>query len=114
MCYGGSILLFYIYLIPISIASFVFLLTNFLSETIISEGDSKNVTFYIIIGNIINLILDFVFVIVFDLGIFGLALATIIGSLFPLIQFIRFYLNDRTRIKLNLYFILLMVFLVFL
>ena len=101
MGYGGNILLFYSYLIPISIASFVFLLTNFLSETIISEGDSKNVTFYIIIGNIINLILDFVFVIVFDLGIFGLALATIMGSLLPFIQFIWFYLNNRTKIKLN-------------
>lgn len=55
---------------------FVFLY-NICSAILRSIGDSKTPLYFLITAAIINIVLDLVFVIVFDLGIIGVALATI-------------------------------------
>lgn len=87
------------YLLPLSLFAFIFIFTLFFAETIISEGDSKRPTIFLIIGNIVNLILDPILGITLGFGIVGLAYASIIGSLIPFFQLIHIYYKN-TKIKI--------------
>lgn len=54
---------------------------NLLSATIRALGDSKHPVQYLIIGSVANIALDLLFILVFHLGIFGAAFATVISQL---------------------------------
>ncbi len=54
---------------------------NLLSATIRALGDSKHPVQYLIIGSVINIALDLVFIMVFQWGIFGAAFATVVSQL---------------------------------
>lgn len=58
---------------------FIFLF-NACSALLRSIGDSKTPLYFLILAAIINIILDLVFVLVFDMGVVGVALATIIAQ----------------------------------
>lgn len=83
------------YMIPLLIFSFIFIFNNLLSECVQSEGDSKRPTYYVILGNIINLILCPIFIFVLNLNVAGLAYALIISSLVPLLLFLNIYLSKK-------------------
>lgn len=94
------------YMIPLLIFSFIFIFNHLLSECIQSEGDSKRPTYYIILGNIINLILCPIFIFVLKLEVVGLAYALIISSFIPLLLFLNIYLfkkDMQLRISLKDY-----------
>lgn len=55
-------------------------LYNACSALLRSIGDSRTPLYFLILAAIINIILDLVFVIVFNMGVFGVALATIIAQ----------------------------------
>lgn len=102
-----------LYIIPLVLCSFVFILTHFFSETLQSEGDSKIPTTSMICGNIIKFILSPIFIFYFKLGIFSLALSTIIGLLVPLFIFIYIYFfkrNIRVYFDMNCFKINLNIF----
>ena len=54
---------------------------NLLSATIRALGDSKHPVQYLIIGSVVNIGLDLVFIMVFHCGIFGAAFATVVSQL---------------------------------
>jgi putative MATE family efflux protein len=54
---------------------------NLLSATIRALGDSKHPVQYLIIGSVANIALDLLFILVFHLGIFGAAFATVVSQL---------------------------------
>jgi putative MATE family efflux protein len=54
---------------------------NLLSATIRALGDSKHPVQYLIIGSVVNIGLDLVFIMVFHWGIFGAAFATVVSQL---------------------------------
>ncbi len=54
---------------------------NLLSATIRALGDSKHPVQYLIIGSVVNILLDLVFILVFHWGIFGAAFATVVSQL---------------------------------
>ncbi|WP_029233537.1 MATE family efflux transporter [Butyrivibrio sp. VCB2006] len=54
---------------------------NLLSATIRALGDSKHPVQYLIIGSVVNIGLDLVFIMVFHMGIFGAAFATVVSQL---------------------------------
>ncbi|QUH21378.1 MATE family efflux transporter [Alkaliphilus sp. B6464] len=58
---------------------FIFLF-NACSALLRSIGDSRTPLYFLILAAIINIVLDLVFVIVFDMGVVGVALATIIAQ----------------------------------
>lgn len=58
-------------------------------------GDSKHPLYYLITSSIVNVILDLVFVIVFDLGIAGVAIATVIAQFISAI--LAFYRLTHTK-----------------
>ena len=56
------------------------MLYNILAGIIRSLGDSKTPLYFLIISSIINIILDMLFVIIFDMGVAGVAWATLIAQ----------------------------------
>ena len=53
---------------------------NFLAAMLRALGDSKTPLYFLIVSTIINVVLDILFVFVFELGIMGAALATVIAQ----------------------------------
>ena len=67
------------YLQPISIGSFIYLLSSALSIIVRGDGNPRLVMVAGTVGNLTNIALDYVFVMRMGMGIFGAGLATIIG-----------------------------------
>ncbi len=67
------------YLWPINLFAFVYMLSSALSVIVRNDGNPKLVMIAGTAGNLTNILLDYVFVLIFKMGIFGAGLATIIG-----------------------------------
>lgn len=76
---------------------------NMASAVLRGVGDSKNPLIFLIIASIANLVLDLVFVIVFDMGVFGVALATslaqLLSAIFSIFKLMRFEESIRLRLS---------------
>lgn len=70
---------------------------NSISAILRGLGDSKNPLIFLIISTVLNIILDIVFIIYFDMGINGVALATIIAQGVSFI-FSIIYLNKKHNV----------------
>ena len=90
------------YLTPLFIFSIVFIFTNVFCETFQSEGNSKTPVIIIILSNIVNLILDPIFIFVFKMGLMGVAYASVISSLLGVLIFLYLHLNGKTKVPLSL------------
>ena len=90
------------YLTPIFIFSFIILISNLFVSTLQAEGNTRTPTIIIIITNIINLILDPLFIFVFNWGILGVAYATVVSTAISVICFLYLYLSGKTQVVLNL------------
>ena len=97
-----SIDLILLYSLPLFVFSIIFLLSNFLSETLQAEGNSKTPTILMVGSNILNMILDPIFIFTFKLGVIGAAYATIISSAICVIVMFYWYLSKRSKIPLTL------------
>lgn len=91
-----------IYTIPLFIFSIILLIVNYFSQTLQAEGNSKTPTILIIGSNILNIILDPIFMFVFKLDILGASYATIISFSTAAIIMIYWYLSKKTKVPLNL------------
>ena len=67
------------YLRPVNQAAVIYMMANSLSVIVRSDGNPKLVMVAGTAGNILNIVLDYVFVLLMDMGTFGAGLATIIG-----------------------------------
>lgn len=67
-----------------------------------SEGNSKYAMFVVGIGAILNIIFDYIFIIILDFGIKGAAYATILGQFTGFILGILFYLGKKNELKLKI------------
>lgn len=97
-----SYVLIFDYLVPIIVFSYIFIFNNLFSETLQAEGNSKTPTVLIIGSNILNLILDPIFVFYLDLGIKGLAYATVLSAFVVFVPILYLYLSGRTKVPLSL------------
>ena len=89
-------------LMPISFVVF-FMLSNYFAAVMGGEGDTKRSTAIIIAGNIINIVLDPIFIFNFDMGMFGAGLASTAGFLVSFLLFLYiFYYRQDTFIKIDL------------
>lgn len=64
-------------------------------------GDSKHPLYYLIVSSIANVVLDLLFVAVFDMGVAGAALATVIGQSLSAILGLIHLMSGRFLIKVN-------------
>ena len=75
---SSSYILVFDYLIPIVVYAYIFIFVNLFSETLQAEGNSTAPTIIMMSCNILNLILDPIFIFNLNLGIKGAAYATVI------------------------------------
>ncbi|WP_323737578.1 MATE family efflux transporter (plasmid) [Methanosphaera sp. ISO3-F5] len=85
---ADSYLLVWDYLIPIIAFAYIFMFVNFFSETLQSEGNSRIPTIFIVLSNILNIILDPIFIFNLNLGVKGASYATILSAVIPFIVFV--------------------------
>lgn len=72
-----------------------------LNAFISSQGFAKTSMFTVLIGAIINIILDPIFIFVFNMGVKGAALATILSQTISAIWVIRFLTSNKTILKIK-------------
>ena len=92
-----------------SCAGILFIATyNGVAAMLRALGDSKTPLYFLIVSSIVNVVLDLVFVLVFEWGVFGVALATIIAqatSAFSCIIYayhkVEYFRLTREQLKMN-------------
>ena len=73
-----------------------------LSAFITTQGFSKISMINVIVGALINIVLDPLFIYVFNLGVKGAALATIISQAIVAFLIVRFLLSSKTKLKIKI------------
>ena len=92
------------YGIPILVGSFAFLYNLLFSSQLRAEGDMKKATFILVAIEVINIILDPIFIYYFHMGIGGAAIATVVSSIIP--TFIAIYwlfIEKNTYLDYNIH-----------
>jgi len=86
------------------VISFAILMTLVMTfhSVVIAEGNAKLPMISMICGAVMNIILDALFVITFQMGIRGAAIATMISNGASLLCFLWYYLSGRSTLKLEL------------
>ena len=90
------------YLVPLLIFSFIFVFNEYFPETLQAEGETKRPTVFLIIGSILNIVLDPILAFYLGFRIMGLAYATIISSLLPFGLFIYLYFVKKGFVPVRL------------
>ena len=90
------------YLIVILLGSTFSILSFALSSTVRADGNPKMASFTMIIGCIANVILDYLFVFVFNMGIKGAAFATVISQIISSFMLLYYYTLGKSNLKLKL------------
>lgn len=75
---------------------------NIVSAILRGMGDSKHPFVFISIAAVLNLVLDIIFVILFDLGAGGAALATVISQAVSFIACALFLIRNKAQFELNI------------
>ncbi|MGL5379174.1 MATE family efflux transporter [Clostridium sp.] len=89
------------YLIIIILGLFFTFVYNWGTSLLRAIGDSKRPLYFLIIAAIVNIVLDLVFVLVFNLGVRGVAIATIIAQGISAVLSIIYVLKKVSFIKLK-------------
>ena len=89
------------YLTPIFLCSWVFIFSNFFANTLQAEGNSKTPTVLLILTNILNLILDLIFIFAFGWGVSGAAYATVLSSGVGAVYILYWYLSGKSEIPIK-------------
>lgn len=72
-----------------------------LNSFISCQGNAKTAMFSVLIGAVLNIILDYVFIFIMDFGIKGAALATIISQAVSAIWVLSFLLSKKSLIRIK-------------
>lgn len=93
--YGWSYMSIYV------LGTFFVIVTMGLNNFISTQGFAKTSMLTVIIGAVINIILDPVFIFVFNMGVRGAALATILSQAISCVWVLRFLTSKRTILKIR-------------
>lgn len=89
------------YLTPIFLFSSVFLFSNLFVSTLQAEGNSRTPTILLILTNILNLILDPIFIFVFGWGVSGVSYASLLSSAVTAVYLLYWYLSGKSEVVLS-------------
>ncbi len=78
------------------------MLYNFSSAILRSRGDTKRPLICLSVSGVINLILNLVLVIVFDLSVAGVAIATVIANMVSSAMMVYFLMHEKGPLKISL------------
>ena len=87
-------------LIPISLANFY---SYGLSNVMRAANAPKTAMFAMIIGGVVNLVLDYIFIVIFHMGIEGTAYATLIGNVLSAVYVMYFFIRGKPLFRLNMF-----------
>ncbi len=90
------------YLVPILFGLIFQTLSASLTNIVRSVGNSKTAMFSMVIGAIINIFLDYIFLFVYDFGIEGAAYATVISQLISTIYLLFYFFSKNSLLKFKL------------
>lgn len=90
------------YFAPTLIFAPVFIATYFLGGTTAIDGSPKLVSVAMIVDNVVNLLMDVVLIAVFDMGIMGSAIATVIGHVVACAIMLPHYRKSNTCYRLRI------------
>ena len=77
------------------------MLSNCFSAIVRTEGESMKAMTGTLIGNLINMILDAIFILVFKWGVVGAAVATVIGNTVAAGYYLLYFLRGRSSLSIN-------------
>ncbi len=89
------------YMTIILIGMFFMAFAMALNNLIRAEGNARTPMIGMVIGAVLNIILDAIFIIPLDMGIRGAALATVIAQLVSVLYFVRYYLSGKSFLKIH-------------
>jgi putative MATE family efflux protein len=72
------------------------------NSSVRAEGNAKVAMVSMLIGAVLNIVLDPVFIVVFGLGVRGAALATVISMTLSAVYLLHFYLSGRSLLSIHL------------
>lgn len=78
------------------------LVYNFGAAILRAIGDTRRPLYYLLSAGVINVILNLIFVIVFDMGVAGVATATVISQIISSFLIVRCLINSNGMYRLNL------------
>lgn len=90
------------YLSIVAIAGPFLLVSNSVSNIIRAEGQASKAIFGVMLGNIINIVLDPILILVFDWGITGAAIATVIGNVLGGLYYILYFLRGSSILSISI------------
>lgn len=79
----------------------VFMMSNYFAPIIRNMKNPKLVMCAVLTGSLLNIVLDYVFVFPMNMGMFGAAAATVIGSLTTLLVLSTHFIKKQNRVKIN-------------
>lgn len=89
------------YFLPIMVGSIFLFLICFISDILRAQTNMMSLFLIILLGAIINIILDFLLVVVFNFGVLGAALATLTGQFFGIIVGLKLLKNGPYALRLS-------------
>lgn len=90
------------YLTIVSLGGIFVIISNCFSNIIRAEGQAGKAMMGQIIGNLLNVVLDPIMILLFDWGIAGAAVATVIGNLFGAVYYIYYILRGKSILSISL------------
>ena len=91
------------YLQVILVGSIYFPFAVSSNNLIRSEGNAKVAMFSMLIGTVLNIILDYIFIFPLNMGISGAALATILSQLVSVIYILTYFYGGKSTLKVKLH-----------
>jgi putative MATE family efflux protein len=88
------------YFLPIMLGSIFLFLLSIICDVLRAQTNMSGLFLIILLGSILNIVLDFLFLATFGLGVFGAALATLIGQFFGIIVGLKLIKKGRYGFKL--------------
>ena len=79
----------------------VFMMSNYFAPIIRNMKNPKLVMCAVLTGSLLNIVLDYVFVLPMNMGMFGAAAATVIGSATTLLVLSTHFIKKQNRVKIN-------------
>ncbi|MCI7812561.1 MAG: MATE family efflux transporter [Lachnospiraceae bacterium] len=89
------------YLFYIAVGAPVILFANSFSHAVRGEGAAKASMIGSMIGTVINIILDPVFILVLDMGTAGAAIATVLGNLFACLYYLYYFWKKSPLLSIH-------------
>lgn len=78
------------------------ILSNCHSNILRAEGEAMKAMTGTLIGNLLNIILDAVFVLVFNWGIVGVAIATVIGNVVAEMYYLMYFIRGKSNLSISI------------